>query len=205
MECPVILKNARGIFNIKHKKMNLKKELENYVPFDEREAADKKIMLEALEKYPDIFTRENSLAHFTASSWVTNPDRTKILMAYHRIFDEWAWSGGHADGENNLLAVAERELCEETGVKAPRLLSDGIYAVEIIPVDAHVRRGELVSPHLHLDVCYLFEADETEELRAKEDENTGVKWIPVEEAVSQTKEAKIETIYSKLNEKLKSF
>lgn len=185
--------------------MNTKKELERYVPFDEREASDKRIMLEALEKYPDIFSRENSLAHFTASSWVVNPDRTKVLMAYHKIYDEWAWSGGHADGDTDLLAVAERELCEETGVTSPKLLSDGIYAIEIIPVDAHVRRGEFVSPHLHLDLCFLFEVDESEHLRAKEDENTGVRWIPIEDAVSRTKEKKIELIYSKLNEKLKSF
>ncbi len=185
--------------------MNIKQELERYIPFNEQEASDKKIMLEALEKYPDIFSRENSLAHFTASCWVVNPDRTKILMAYHKIYDEWAWTGGHADGERNLLAVAEKELCEETGISSPRLLSEGIYSVQIIPVEAHIRRGKYVSAHLHLDVCYLFEADESESLRTNEDENTGVDWIPIEHSVSCTKENKIRLIYSKLNEKLKNY
>lgn len=185
--------------------LNVKTELQNYIPFSEQEASDKKIMLEALEKYPDIFSRENSVAHFTASSWVVNPDRTKILMAYHKIYDEWAWSGGHADGESDLFTVAEKELREETGILSPRLLSGGIYSVQIIPVEAHVRRGEYVSAHLHFDVCYLFEADESEKLRANENENTGVGWIPIERSVSCSKENKIRLIYSKLNEKLKNY
>ncbi len=184
--------------------MKIKQELEKYVPYDSWEESDKKIMLEALEKYPDIFSRENTMAHFTASAWVVNPDKTKILMAYHKIYDEWAWSGGHADGEVNLLAVAEKELREETGVTAMKLLSDGIYSIQVIPVEAHLRRGETVSAHLHLDLCYLFEVDESEKLTVNEEENTGVKWIPIEKSVSQTNEKRIERIYSKLNEKLKS-
>lgn len=183
--------------------MDISKELEFFSPSNTQEESDKKIMLDALEKYDDIFSRDNSLAHFTASAWVVNPQRSKVLMAYHKIFDEWAWTGGHADGDRNLLAVAEKELREETGISNPRLLSSGIYSIEIIPVEAHFRRGSFVSAHLHLDVCYLFEVNEEEKLTANEEENTGVKWIPVEDSVAQTKEPKMRAIYNKLNEKLK--
>ncbi len=183
--------------------MDIVKELERFEPYCDQERSDKKIMLDAIAKYPDIFTRENELAHFTASAWIVNPARNRILMAYHKIFDEWAWCGGHADGERDLLAVARREVEEETGVGNMKLLSDGIYAVETVPVDFHYRRGVFVSSHLHLDVCYLFEVDESEKLRANELENTGVKWIPIEHSVEQTKEAKMIPVYTKLNEKLK--
>lgn len=185
--------------------MDIVKALEEFVPYNDQERSDRIIMLNSIEKYPDIFTRDNELAHFTASAWIVNPERTKVLMAYHKIFDEWAWCGGHADGERDLLAVARREVCEETGVKNLNLLSDGIYAVETVPVDFHYRRGVFVSSHLHLDVCYLFEASESEHLRSNELENTGVKWIPIEHAVEQTKEAKMIPVYTKLNEKLKRY
>ncbi len=183
--------------------MDIVDSLKAFTPYNDQEKSDKEIMLSSIEKYPDIFTRENTLAHFTASAWIVNPARDKILMAYHKIFDEWAWCGGHADGERDLLAVARREVEEETGVKNMKLLSDGIYAVETVPVDFHYRRGVFVSSHLHLDVCYLFEADESEKLRANEIENTGVKWIPIEHSVEQTKESKMIPVYTKLNEKLK--
>ena len=67
-------------------------------------------------QFGDLFTRENELAHFTASAWVVTPDRKKALMAYHNLYNSWAWLGGHADGERNLLSVAVREVCEESGL-----------------------------------------------------------------------------------------
>ncbi len=97
--------------------MDIIEELRHFVPSGDQETSDKRIMLDSIEKYPDIFTRENELAHFTASAWIVNPARDKILMAYHKIFDEWAWCGGHSDGERDLFAVARREVEEETGVK----------------------------------------------------------------------------------------
>ena len=38
-------------------------------------------------------------------------------MIYHNIYNSWAWPGGHADGESDLLGVAMREVMEETGIK----------------------------------------------------------------------------------------
>ena len=184
--------------------MDIVKALEEFAPFNDQEASDREIMLECIEKYPDIFMRENRIAHFTASAWIVNPERTKVLMAYHKIFDEWAWTGGHADGERDLLKVAVKEVAEETGVTNIKLLSGGIYSIETVPVDEHYRRGKYVSSHLHLDVCFLFEASEDEKLVCNEDENTGVKWIPIEDSVAQTKEAKMVPVYTKLNEKLKT-
>mgnify|MGYP002237558723 CR=1 FL=1 len=52
----------------------------------------------------------------TASAWVVNKDRSKVLMIYHNIYNSWSWLGGHADGETDLLAVAIREVREEAAL-----------------------------------------------------------------------------------------
>ena len=53
-------------------------------------------------------TGGNCLAHMTASAWVVNPGRTKVLMVYHNIYKSWSWLGGHANNEQDLLQVAVR-------------------------------------------------------------------------------------------------
>ena len=183
--------------------MKLQEQLEQYHPFNEQEERDKKVMLQLLKTQPDIFTRENEVAHFTASSWLLNREHTKVLMIYHNIYHSWSWTGGHADGEEDLLAVAIREAQEETGVKEIQTVDDTIFSIETLTVDGHEKRGRYVPSHLHLNVTYLLEADEAEILRIKPDENSGVKWFSLEEALEACSEPwMVERIYKKLNKKL---
>ena len=100
--------------------MDLIKQLEAYQPWNEQEARDQELLLRLCRTGQDFYTRENSFAHFTASAWVVSPDRSQVLMAYHNLYDSWAWLGGHADGERNLLSVALREVREESGLEAVR-------------------------------------------------------------------------------------
>lgn len=183
--------------------MNLKEEIEKYQPYNEQENADKELMLEYINTFDDVLTRENKMCHFTASNWIVNKDRTKVLMIYHNIYKSWAWTGGHADGDGNLLHVALKEAEEETGIKNLKVLSDGIFGIQILTVDSHIKRGKFVSSHVHLDCCFLIEADEEEILRIKEDENSGVEWVDINKAPQITNEEKMRPIYKKLNEKLK--
>lgn len=183
--------------------MNLKKEIESYVPYNEQERCDKELMIEYINTFRDVLTRENKMCHFTASNWIVNKEKTKILMVYHNIYKSWAWTGGHADGESNLLNVAIKEAEEETGLKNLKVISDGIFSLQILTVDSHIKRGKFISSHLHLDCCFLLEADENEMLKIKEDENSGVKWIDIDKAVEMSNEENMKPIYKKLNEKLK--
>lgn len=184
--------------------IDLKEKIEKYIPYNEQEKNDKKIMLQYLEQFDNILTRENEFAHFTASSWVVNKKKTKILMVYHNIYQSWAWTGGHADGESDLLQTAIRELREETGVQNVKILDDNIFSLEVICVNGHVKKGKYVSSHVHLNLTYLLEVDENEKLQIKEDENSNVKWIPIEEISKKVNEKWIEeNIYQKLNKKLR--
>lgn len=97
--------------------MGLRDEIEKYIPKNEQEKADKSLMLEFIDTFDDVLTRKNRMGHFTASSWIVNKQRTKVLMIYHNIYDSWAWTGGHCDGDSDLLHVALKEVEEETGLK----------------------------------------------------------------------------------------
>ena len=185
--------------------MELKEKIEKYQPYNEQEAKDKQTMLKYIDTFEDVLTRNNEFGHFTASAWTLNQERTKVLMVYHNIYQSWAWTGGHADGESNLLEVAIRELKEETGVKNVKVLNDNIFSLEIICVNGHVKRGKYISSHQHLNLTYLLEVDEKEILKMKEDENSGVKWINLEEVEKASNEKwMIENVYQKLNDKLKN-
>ncbi len=185
--------------------MTFYEELQNYVPYNEQEEKDKAEILRWLDSGLDVYSRACSAAHLTASAWVTSPDRRQILMAYHRLYDSWAWLGGHCDGEKDPRQTALREVREESGLQHIRLLSDRIYSLEVLTVEGHEKKGEYVSSHLHLNVTYLIEADPGEPIRPKEDENTAVKWFSAEDAVRASSEPWFrERIYAKLNDKLKT-
>ena len=173
--------------------------IEAYVPACEQEAADRALLLSCLARFDNLRTRENPLCHFTASAWILNPAKSRVLMIYHNIYRSWAWVGGHADGAEDLLAVALKEAREETGVTAIRPLGDSPLSLEILPVDPHVKRGAFVCGHLHLNLTYLLEADEGNVLHIKPDENSGVAWMPPDEAVSRSTEPCMQRVYEKLN------
>ena len=183
--------------------MDILEQLERYQPYNEQEERDRRMLLLALREQPDVWTRDNPFMHMTASAWVTNERCDRVLMAYHNIYDSWAWLGGHADGERDLLAVALREAREESGIRPVRCASEEIFSVESLTVDGHEKRGEYVSSHLHLNVTYLLIADEGDALTIKPDENSGVRWFAPEEALRASSELWYrERIYRKLNEKL---
>ena len=169
-----------------------------------QEEMDKSLILNWIETQDDAFSRDNTVAHMTASAWVVNKDRSRVLMVYHNIYDSWSWLGGHADGETDLLAVAIREVKEEAGISGVRPVSEKIFSLESLTVDGHVKRGKYVSSHLHLNVTYLLEADSEEQVFVKEDENSGVSWFTPEEALKKSTELWfVERVYGKLVEKMK--
>ena len=147
------------------------RQIENYPPFNEQEEKDKALILGWIRNNENAFSRENTVAHITASAWVVNKDRSKVLMVYHNIYNSWSWLGGHADGETDLLSVAIREVKEEAGISNVRPVSEEIFSLESLTVDGHVKKGNYVSSHLHLNITYLLEADSEEQVSVKADEN----------------------------------
>ncbi len=182
--------------------MNLREIITDYIPVCEQEVQDRRMMLHYISLFDDLLTRENEIAHFTASAWVTNPGHDRILMLYHNIYQSWAWPGGHADGEPDLLKVAVKEVREETGIERVKPVFTDNISLEILPVNAHFKKGRFVVPHLHLNLTYMLEADDSQDVHAKPDENSAVRWFSPAEAVAASSEPQMRVIYEKLNRKL---
>jgi len=173
--------------------------IESYRPVDEQEVNDQARILAFLRTHPhDALLRENEIGHLTSSGFLMNEARDKILMIYHNIYQSWGWTGGHMDGDPDLLGVAIREAKEETGIQSLRLVGEGIASLDVLPVPSHHKRGKYVGVHLHLSVAYVFEVSETERLQMKPDENSGVEWFPLEELERRCTEPLMLPVYRKL-------
>ncbi|MGL6105852.1 NUDIX hydrolase [Romboutsia sp.] len=177
------------------------KKLESYIPLNEQEEKDKEIILDFIEKNENVLTRENEVAHVTSSGFIVNKNRDKVLMIHHNIYKSWGWTGGHADGDSNLLEVAIKEAKEETGVENIIPATEEICCIDILPVKAHVKKGKYVAPHLHLSVAYVLVANESEEVKIKADENSGVAWVEIEKVLELTNEEHMKYVYQKLIDK----
>lgn len=186
--------------------MNYLEELQAYQPKNDQEAADRQMILNYIKTFPDtILTRKNAFAHITAASMIFNEKRDRVLMIYHNIYRSWSWTGGHADGDEDMLYVAKKEAREETGIKNLKVLApvqaedkSPLAAVDVLPVWGHVKRGKYVSSHLHLNFSYLFEAKEEEALHIKEDENSQVGWLNIQEIGQRVTEPDMIPVYEKL-------
>ena len=176
--------------------------LKNYHPYNEQEKEDISLIIKAEEIFGDILTRENKFCHLTSSAFVINKDHTKVLCAYHNIYKSWSWVGGHADGDDDMLYVAEKETREETSLINFKIISELPISVEILPVKSHVRKGKYVPAHQHFNVTYLFEADENDAIRILEDENSNIGWLTFDELIDKSDEPYMIPVYKKVIEKI---
>lgn len=185
-------------------KNNLIEMIQNYNPYNPQEEADKVSFLQFLSSQEDVSTRKNLMGHLTASAWIINRNGNKALMVYHNIYNSWSWTGGHSDGELNLLEVAIKEAKEETGIELITPYFKDIFSLEVLNVEGHIKRNHYVSSHLHYNVTYLLIADDTQQVTHNPEENADVKWFDLEAAVEESSEPYMKMIYSKLNEKAKA-
>lgn len=182
----------------------LRKIIAEFVPQCDQEKQDQIVSLKYIDTFDNTLTRENTFAHFTSSSFIFNKERTKTLFIYHNIYKSWTWTGGHNDGDPDFLHVAMKEAKEETGIDV-KPITESPISLDIIPVWGHVKRGQWVSSHQHINLTYILEADENAVLQMKPDENSGVKWIPVEDIFTVNDETQIHPIFKKIVERAQKF
>lgn len=119
------------------------------------------------------FHRDHLPGHITGSAWILNKKRTHVLLVHHAKLNKWLQPGGHADGEENILSVAMREVNEETGLINFQELVTGIFDLDIHTIPARSDFPE----HLHYDVRFALVATEEEDELQISEESHDVKWI----------------------------
>lgn len=117
---------------------------------DTEQATDQERILRFLDAHPDALLRTCLSGHLTASCLLLDDSRERVLLHHHQKLDLWLQFGGHADGEGDLAAVAQRELLEESGITPAH------FAAEPFDLDIHPIPARKQEPaHEHLDVRYL--------------------------------------------------
>ena len=191
---------------VKGKSMDFLSFLKSYKAYNEEEEAERLAFVQFLEAFGDkAYERDNLVGHFSSSAWIVNKDRSKVLMIFHNMYKTWAWVGGHADGEKDLLAVALKETGEETGLEKVQPVLACPIDLNMMVVHNHYKRGKFVPRHLHPNVVYLLEADENEPIRIKEDENSGVDWVPTEKVGDYVSNEYTIVYYKRIMEKIKKY
>lgn len=184
--------------------MSYIEDIENYIPFNKEEEEERKLSLKYISENKDILYRRNKLIHLTTSAFIINQDKDKVLMIHHNIYDSWSWVGGHADGCDRSIDVAIKEMQEETGVEKYIVVDNKPISLNLLTVKSHYKNGEYVAPHIHLDLAYLFQVDEVEEVMIKDDENSDIKWILFEEVPIYSNEKHMIPIYNKIIARIES-
>jgi len=146
--------------------------LRRYRPRDDGEHQMYLTLLRFVETEPECFERSLQIGHITGSAWIVNPGGTRVLLTHHGKLDRWLQLGGHADGKPDILAVALREAREESGLTEIRPVSEDIFDLDVHPIPARGTEPR----HLHYDVRFLLEADDTAPLVIS-NESKALAWV----------------------------
>lgn len=67
---------------------------------------------------------------FTGSTFIVNKDRTKIVLIYHKKYQNWIQPGGRAKEGESPADAAVRKAFEETGLNVKLVNEQPIYVEE---------------------------------------------------------------------------
>lgn len=151
--------------------------INNYKPASQAEKKYKNQILNFLVKNRDNYLRTNLKGHLTASAWIINHKRDKILLHHHRSLDKWIQLGGHLEKKESIREAALREAREESGLNSLSVLEPKIFDLDVHKIPEFKDQAE----HFHYDLRILLEADAEEKLK-RSSESKNLKWIDSNEA-----------------------
>ncbi|MCK5103511.1 MAG: NUDIX hydrolase [Cyclobacteriaceae bacterium] len=155
--------------------------LNNYQTSSDEEKATIPRFKSLLTNFSNCYKRSLLTGHMTASAWIMDEFGTSVLLVHHKKLNRWLQPGGHADGDENIIAVATREAREETGLKSLRLIEEDIFDIDIHLIPKHKN----VNSHYHHDIRFLFVAERTENYVIS-DESNELAWIPMDKIYNFT-------------------
>ena len=170
-------------------------ELNNYIlKFPEERSCLLHLNEQISDKY--IYSRSNMTGHITSSGLVISPDKTKVLLIHHKIYDKWIAPGGHIDDpKQSLFDSACRELLEETGLIISNLTTQTLLDIDSHHIAPNIKKNE--GAHWHHDFLYLIQAKNINDLIPELNEVNGAEWVGIEKLRSFT-----DPRYKKISTKL---
>lgn len=172
-------------------------EIKNYNPDLQAEKNSKKEIINFLNNNKDDFLRTNSAGHLTASAWIINLVKKKVLLHHHQSLDKWIQLGGHLEENETIKEAALREAKEESGLNSISFLDKKIFDLDVHKIP----EAENIAEHYHYDIRYFFEADSKEKLE-KSRESYNLKWIDLDKVRTYLKEESILRMVRKTKDKL---
>lgn len=127
--------------------------------------------------------KSNLQRHITASTWIVNSDRSKVLLTHHAKLNIWVQLGGHTDLGERWGDAALREAWEESGISSLQLASPELFDLDIHEIPARVD----TPAHDHYDLRFLIVADDHAPILVSE-ESHDVRWISVSNLQDFTQE-----------------
>jgi hypothetical protein len=157
--------------------------LDSYKPFDGLEQRDLEIFRDFVLSFGDktdrIYDRSPGQSTITASAVVINPECSKILIMHHKLHGFYKQFGGHADGNQNLPAVAADELFQESGAHGKLLMENPLDLIRW-NFPERTKGGKFYPAHDNFDIAFLFLMDEGQKLKRNEDEALDIKWCDLD-------------------------
>ncbi len=153
-----------------------------------------KLTLNFINQHHYIFGKKNKVGHITASAFIINEDKSKILLTYHKKLKKWLQLGGHTEENETIIEAAIREAKEESGLESLRLLSQDIYDIDVHKIP----KTNNEPGHKHYDIRFIFEACECELLKINH-ESSDLKWVLMRDLESYTTNQSIIRLREKLN------
>lgn len=135
---------------------------------------------------PRCFARDWWLpGHITGSAWLVDRAGEHVLLTHHRKLGRWLQLGGHADGDENVLRVAQREAEEESGLAVEPV------GRRLLDIDIHEIPARGTDPaHYHFDLRFAFRATVSDAFIVS-DESHALRWVHVDAVESFVDEASI--------------
>lgn len=136
-----------------------------------------------------LISRKNFLGHITASAFVLDITKTKILLIKYKILNKYIQPGGHIEASDvKIYLASKRELKEETGIKDIVYISFNKTCVDIpIDIDIHdipENKNKSEPKHVHVDFRYLFILQSDIKTKMNIREITDITWMILKELIN---------------------
>jgi 8-oxo-dGTP pyrophosphatase MutT (NUDIX family) len=128
----------------------------------------------------------------TASGFVVDRSRSRLVLIHHRNLGRWLQPGGHVDeSDPSVLDAAIREVAEETGL-VTEPIGTGLFDVDVHDIPPSRDRPA----HKHYDMRFLLQA--TGEDLVAADEVLGVRWVAFAEVPLLHTDASVLRVLAKI-------